>query len=168
MKNVILWTTFTAFLLGVFETAILSHIDFLPMLPDLVLILVVYIALYNGTAAGVIAGFLTGLIFDFLSLAPFGLHSFIFTLLGFLYGILYGKYNIRRLFFPLILGFSATILKAICLFFLRFLFGQTIQVYDMLSFPFWFETAFNACCAPLFFALFSLFPAAFETQEIRS
>ena len=112
MRKVILWTVAVAFLLGVFGTAILSHIQLLPALPDLILILVVYIALYNGTAAGITAGFFSGLIFDFLSLAPMGLHSFVFTVLGFLYGMLYGKYNVRRFFFPLILGLSATFLKA--------------------------------------------------------
>ena len=67
MRKVILWTVAAAFLLGVFGTAILSHIQLLPALPDLILILVVYIALYNGTAAGITAGFFSGLIFDFLS-----------------------------------------------------------------------------------------------------
>ena len=83
MRKVVLWTIAAAFLLGIFETAILSHIRFLPALPDLILILVVYIALHNGTVAGVTAGFFSGLIFDFLSLAPMGLHSFVFTVLGF-------------------------------------------------------------------------------------
>ena len=68
MRKVILWTVAAAFLLGVFETAILSHIQLLPALPDLILILVVYIALYNGTVVGIMAGVLSGLIFDFLSL----------------------------------------------------------------------------------------------------
>ena len=75
MKHVILWTAAAAFLLGIFETAILSHLRFLPVLPDLILILIVYTALYNGSAAGVIAGFFSGLIFDFLSLAPLGIYS---------------------------------------------------------------------------------------------
>ena len=79
MRKVILWTVAAAFLLGVFGTAILSHIQLLPALPGLILILVVYIALYNGTAAGITAGFFSGLIFAFLSLAPMGLHSFVFT-----------------------------------------------------------------------------------------
>ena len=136
MRKVILWTVAAAFLLGVFGTAILSHIQLLPALPDLILILVVYIALYNGTAAGITAGFFSGLIFDFLSLAPMGLHSFVFTVLGFLYGMLYGKYNVRRFFFPLILGLSATFLKAGILLVLRVLFGQSIQVYTLLAVPF--------------------------------
>lgn len=166
MKRIVLWTVAAAFLLGVFETAILSHIQLLPALPDLILILVVYIALYNGTVAGITAGFFSGLIFDFLSLAPFGLHSFILTLLGFLYGHLYRKYNIRRFLFPFLLGLAATLLKAALVFVLRFLFGQGIQVYDILSLPFWFEAAVNALCAPLLFALLGLFPTAFEIREV--
>ena len=166
MRKVILWTIAAAFLLGVFETAILSHIQLLPALPDLILILVVYIALYNGTVAGITAGFFSGLIFDFLSLAPMGLHSFTFTVLGFLYGMLYGKYNVRRFFFPLILGLSATFLKAGILFVLHVLFGQSIQVYNLLAAPFWIEVAENALCAPALFMLLSLFPNAFDIREL--
>ena len=166
MRKVILWTVAAAFLLGVFETAILSHIRFLPALPDLVLILVVYIALHNGTVAGITAGFFSGLIFDFLSLAPMGLHSFVFTALGFLYGILYRKYNVRRFFFPLILGLSATFLKAGILLVLHVLFGQGIQVYNLLAVSFWIEVVENALCAPLLFMLLGVFPNAFEIREL--
>ena len=166
MRKVILWTITAAFLLGVFETAILSHIQFLPALPDLILILVMYIALYNGILAGITAGFFSGLIFDFLSLAPMGLHSFVFTVLGFLYGMLYGKYNVRRFFFPLVLGLSATFLKAGILFILNVLFGQSIQVYALFAVPFWIEIAENALCAPLLFALLGAFPNAFEIREL--
>lgn len=166
MKRIILWTVAAAFLLGVFETAILSHIRFLPALPDLILILVVCIALHNGTVAGIIAGFLAGLIFDFLSLAPLGLHSFVFTVLGFLYGMLYRKYNIRRFFFPFILGLSASFLKAGILFILNMLFGPSIQVYNILAVPFWAEATENALCAPFLFAVIGLFPNAFERGEL--
>ncbi len=166
MRKVILWTVAAAFLLGVFETAILSHIRFLPALPDLILILVVYIALHNGTVAGITAGFFSGLIFDFLSLAPMGLHSFVFTALGFLYGILYRKYNVRRFFFPLILGLSATFLKAGILLVLHVLFGQGIQVYNLLAVSFWIEVVENALCAPLLFMLLGVFPNAFEIREL--
>ena len=166
MRKVILWTVAAAFLLGVFETAILSHIRFLPALPDLILILVVYIALHNGTVAGITAGFFSGLIFDFLSLAPMGLHSFVFTALGFLYGIVYRKYNVRRFFFPLILGLSATFLKAGILLVLHVLFGQGIQVYNLLAVSFWIEVVENALCAPLLFMLLGVFPNAFEIREL--
>lgn len=166
MRKVILWTLAAAFLLGVFETAILSHIRLLPVLPDLILILVVYIALHNGTITGITAGFLSGLIFDFLSLAPMGLHSFVFTVLGFLYGLLYRKYNVRRFFFPLILGISATFFKTGIIWILHVLFGQSIQVYDLLAVSFWIEVAENALCTPPLFMLFGVFPIAFEIREL--
>jgi rod shape-determining protein mreD len=166
VRKVILWALAAAFLLGVFETAILSHIRLLPALPDLILILVVYIALYNGAVAGITAGFLSGLIFDFLSLAPMGLHSFVFTVLGFLYGLLYRKYNVSRFFFPLILGLSATLFKAGILLLLHVLFGQSIQIYNLLAASFWIEVAENALCAPPLFILLGLFPNAFEIREL--
>lgn len=166
MRKIVLWTIATSFLLGVFETAILSHIQLLPALPDLILILVLYIALHNGTVAGMTAGFFSGLIFDFLSLAPMGLHSFVFTVLGFLCGILYRKYNVHRFFFPLILGLVATFLKVGILFILNILFGQSIQVYNLLSISFWIEAAANALCVPVLFILFGLFPNAFEIREL--
>lgn len=164
MRKIVLWTVFAAFLLSVFETAVLSHIRFLPVVPDFLLLLVVYSALYNGTVAGIAVGFSVGLVFDFLSLAPLGLHSWIFTVLGFLYGSLHRKYNVHRFFFPLLLGLSATFLKAGLLFLLRVLFGQSIQVYSLLTLPFWIELAENAVCAPLLFALVGVFPSLFERE----
>ena len=166
MRKVILWTVAAAFLLGVFETAILSHIQLLPALPDLILILVVYIALYNGTVVGIMAGFLSGLIFEFLSLAPMGLHSFVFTVLGFLSGMLYRKYNIRRFFFPFVLGLSATFLKMGVLFILNVLFGKSIQVYNLFAASSWIEVTENAFCAPLLFLLLGSFPNAFEVRKL--
>lgn len=164
MRKVVLWTVLVAFLLCVFETAILSHIRFLPAVPDFLLLLVAYSALHNGTVTGVTVGFLVGLVFDFLSLAPIGLHSWIFTVLGFLYGTLYRRYNIRHVFFPLLLGLSATLLKAGLVFLLHVLFGNSIQVYNLLTPPFWFEVIENAVCAPFLFVLFGVFPTAFERE----
>lgn len=166
MRKVFLWTTCAAFLLGVFETAVLAHVRFLPAVPDLILILVLYSALYNGTLTGITVGFFSGLIFDFLSLAPMGLHSWVFTVLGFLYGKLYLRYNIRRFFFPLILGSSATVLKAGILFLLHVLFGQSIQTYTLLTTPLWIEVIENAACAPLIFALAGIFPHAFIKENL--
>ena len=166
MRKVVLWTAAAAFSLGVFETAILSHIPFIRALPDFILLLVVYSALHNGTVIGVTAGFVSGLIFDFLSLAPMGLHSFVFTVLGFLYGMLYRKYNIQRFFFPFILGLSATFFKMGVLFLLKVLFGQSIQVYNVLALPFWIEVVENAFCAPLLFMVLGVFPNAFEIREL--
>ncbi|MGP1593782.1 MAG: rod shape-determining protein MreD [Treponema sp.] len=167
MKHVIWWTLIAAFLFSVFDTAVLSHIDALIMRPDLILLLVLYSAVTNGSIPGMITGFFSGLLFDFLSLAPFGLHSCIFTCVGFLYGYVYKKYNIRTIFFPCLFGITATVLKAAVIFCLRFLFGEIIHVYSIVSFSFWFEAILNTLCAPLMFLLLRLFPSAFEIGEYK-
>ncbi len=157
MKRSIVWILPVAFLIGIFQTAVLSHIHFLPALPDLILLLVVYVAFTYGTVAGVCSGFCAGLLFDFLSMSPFGLHSFIFTALGFIYGLLYGKYNVQAPLFSYVFGFTGTLLKAFLLLLLYFLFGKIIHVYDFHAGVFWFEAGFNTILAPLFFFVCNLF-----------
>ena len=162
MKYVVLWTLIAAFVFSVFDAAVLSHIEALIVRPDIILLLVVYSAASNGSVVGVTAGFFAGMFFDFLSLAPLGLHAFIFTCAGFLYGLAHKKYNIRPLFFPCVFAGSASVLKALLIFLLRFLFGEIIHVYSMVSFLFWLEVVLNMLCAPFIFWLLRLFPHAFE------
>lgn len=50
--------------------------------PDLVLAAVVCWALLRGPSAGALSGFLAGIALDLLSGAPFGVHTFVTTLVG--------------------------------------------------------------------------------------
>ncbi len=159
MKHMLIWTLPAAFLLGIFQTAVLSHIQFLPALPDLILLLVIYTAFTYGTVQGIISGFFSGLMFDFLSISPFGLHAFIFTSIGFMYGLLYGKYNVQAALFPYFFGFLGTCFKAVIVMVLYFLFGSIIHIYDLNSSVFWFEAGINTILAPIFFFLCNLFHA---------
>ena len=54
------------------ETSILSNISFLPAVPDLALICVLYFSFLNGKNYGQVSGFLSGLLLDFLSGSPLG------------------------------------------------------------------------------------------------
>ncbi len=162
MKRVIFWTVPAAFLLAIFQTAVLSHIRFFQALPDFILLLVIYAAFSGGTIEGVISGFLAGLLFDFLSLSPFGLHAFIFTALGFVYGLFHEKYNVRVVIFLCAFGFLGTVLKAVLFILLHFLFGSVVHVYDFHSGIFWFETGLNTLLAPLFFFLCRLFHSGIQ------
>ena len=57
---------------AVFESAVLSNITFLPAIPDISLICVVFIALHNGKIYGESSGFFSGLFLDFLGACPLG------------------------------------------------------------------------------------------------
>ena len=60
---------------SVFEAAVLSNIVFLPALPDLSLICVLFFSINNGKIIGETTGFVSGLFLDFLSACPIELSS---------------------------------------------------------------------------------------------
>lgn len=165
MKKVILWTSLSVFFITLLKTAIFSHISFFTVLPDLVLLTVIYIAISNGALTGLTCGFIAGLLADFLSAAPIGLHSFIFTLTGYLIGKFYGVYNLNKVIFPCVLGGIGFLFKVILLFVLKILFGQNIHTYDVFSINFALETAVNIVFTPFVFLFFNLFPQVFILTE---
>ena len=61
MKKVILWTSLSVFFITLLQTAIFSHISFFTVLPDFILLTVIYIAISNGSLTGLICGFIAGL-----------------------------------------------------------------------------------------------------------
>ncbi|EFW37485.1 rod shape-determining protein MreD [Treponema phagedenis F0421] len=165
MKKPVFFSVLVAFFLGVFETSILAYFSLLPVSPDLVLVLILYLAIYNGSRVGIWTGFFSGLAIDFLSISPIGLHSFTFTLIGYLVGKLYDRYNLNKFFVPIVLAFSATLIKAALFFVLHLLFGTNIKVYNVLGLNFWIEVGINALCAPILFGLLNIFPTVFQFRE---
>lgn len=75
---------FTAVLL---QTSVLSRLSFLGARPDLVLVVVVCLALSNGPAVGMLAGFGGGLVLDALSDHVLGLLALVFCVIGYFAGI---------------------------------------------------------------------------------
>ena len=75
------WITIICILLvaALLETALLSNIIFLPAVPDLLLLIVLYLSVYNGSLTGETAGFVSGLMLDFLTAAPLGLNCLLRT-----------------------------------------------------------------------------------------
>jgi rod shape-determining protein MreD len=161
MGRVVLWTSFTVFFFALLQAAILSNLAFLPALPDLVLLVIVYVSFMNSTATGMTTGFISGILLDFLSASPVGLNAFTKTLVGYITGKFSGSFNLDRVLTPALMGFSATVLKALITWVLSFFFGPDLIVYRLTGSVFWLEAILNAVCAPLVFALLSRFPALF-------
>jgi len=165
MGRTILWTSFIVLFFALFQAAILSNLMFLPVLPDLVLLVIVYVSFMNSSTTGVTVGFISGLLLDFLSAAPIGLNTFTKTLTGFIAGKFAGSFNLSKIIIPAAMGFCATVLKALTTLILSFFFGPSILVYNFAGSTFWLEILENTLCAPLIFGLLGLFSVLFIERQ---
>lgn len=148
---------FILLVLVLLETALLSNIVFLPAVPDLLLLVVLYISVHSGSLLGEASGFVSGFLLDFLTAAPLGLNCLLRTLLGFIIGLFHDILNISGFIIPALLALTATIAKAIIVEFISFFFPIGIITYDVLSFEFGMELLLNTILAPLMFSFLSLF-----------
>lgn len=141
----------------IFETAILSNMLFLPAVPDLLLIATLYLSVNNGKLFGVSSGFLSGLFLDFLSMSPFGLHSLMRTIIGYVAGSFNKTLNMEGIFLPFLIGFFATGLKVLLVFIISVFFPDSVVPYQLLSKSFLFEIAANSILTPIGFKFLNMF-----------
>jgi rod shape-determining protein MreD len=143
-------------ILLIVQTTWLDAIAIYSVLPDLALLAVIYISFKAHGLQGQITGFFAGLLQDGVSAAPLGLTALINTVLATLFNSLSGRFYIDKILMPILFGFSATIMKAIMLSLLSFIFKGKILSYDFLQPLIWIETAYNGILAPILFLLFGL------------
>lgn len=168
MIRLIAWSVGTSFLFSIVEMAVFVHVSYLSIMPDLVLLVVLFTSIHNGVVAGIWTGFIAGIIFDFLSISPFGLHSFVFTTIGFMVGKVQGRYHIDRVFAPAVLAGFAMIFKVGLVLVLRGVFGPNIQVYSVFSRQLWIEMTLNIVFVPFVFGLLNMFPTTFLYKMFSS
>lgn len=152
------------------QTAILSNRHALPVVPDILLLVVLYIGFHNGSTAGETSGFFSGLLLDFLSAAPLGLNALVRTIIGFLSGFFYQSLETTGIIVPLISGFAATIAKALVIRAVSFFYPDSIVTYSFFSSVLWYECLFNTLCAPLvfrFLSFFTIFVKNFKTESMN-
>jgi len=141
---------------ALFESAILSNLVMVPAIPDFLLLMVVYLSVQNGRLYGTSIGFVSGLFIDFLSLCPFGLHSLLNTIIGYVAGFFHKTLNINGIILPMLLGAIATLVKALVLFVIS-LFYPAIKAYSLFSIPFLGELILNSLFTPLVFSFLGFF-----------
>ncbi len=123
------------------------------VVPDLSLVVLIWVSYRNGLVEGPAAGFLSGLAEDFLSASPLGFHAFIKTAVAACAALLHGTFYIDKLLLPIALGFAGTLAKAIAAGALFLVFGSKIHIYSILERGLWVEAAYNGLIAPLVFLL---------------
>jgi rod shape-determining protein MreD len=159
-KTVIKKLIFTLFLIliaALLQSTLFFRLSIRHAVPDIALIILVFVSYVNGKLSGQITGFFGGLLLDFISFSPLGLNMFVRTVIGYLTGLLSGMFFLDKLFLPAVLCAGATFLKAGILVVLNLLFSDAVPVYSFSTSTFWIELALNSVLAPFLFALFNLF-----------
>jgi rod shape-determining protein MreD len=139
----------------------------LGVVPDLSLIVLIWLSYKNGSVEGPISGFLSGLAEDFISTSPLGFHAFVKTTVAAVAAILHGSFFIDRLLLPILLGVVGTIVKAIGVGALYLVFGSSIRAYSFVGRVLWVEAAYNGLLAPIVFLALSPLSRLLVTERGR-
>ncbi len=130
--------------------------------PDIIFIVIVYMAYNFGSFYGETTGFIAGLLHDAISNSPLGLLAFPKMMLGYAVGF-FGRSVFRQNILTIaLLIFLSSLLKGVVTLFLGYLF-HTASVSSVITiiFP---ESFYNALLAP---PLFFLFDKLFEKELAR-
>ena len=150
-------STLILFILAMVETAILSNFSFLPAVPDLVLLASIYIVMMNGKTAGVIIGFTSGLILDFITGCPFGYNCLLRTIICYFAGFFNKNLNFRGIFIPFLIGLCGTFAKVFITWLISLFYPNTVVTYSMISISFFTELLLISFLAPVIFKIVGCF-----------
>lgn len=114
-----------AFLL---QVTVLDRVSLFGAKPDLVLIGVVFFALFLGEGAGLECGLVAGILEDIFALDFFGINTFILSLVGFLMGVMNTKFVKESPAAQFLLIFSSAIFSASCHFVLVSRFSKGLDL----------------------------------------
>ena len=140
----------------VVQSTLLHWVAIHGVIPDLGLIILVFVAIRRGSMTAQLSGFATGLIEDVLSLSPLGFHALIRTVVGFLYGLTVGSIFVDPILMPVLLTIIATLFKALISSLLVSFLSIPAEGFSVFTGPLWIEMGYNAVLAPFLFALLSL------------
>jgi len=167
MIRSILFSSILLIVSGIVQSTWFGAISVFGAIPDLSLVILVWLAYKNGPVEGPVSGFIAGFAEDCISASPLGFHAFVKTFVAAMAGLLHGSFYIDRIFLPLVMGFLATILKAVGAGFLVLLFGVKMQTYNFLDRILWVEAVYNGLIAPLVFLLLGLLKKVLVSETDR-
>lgn len=167
MLKMMSFSTLIIICLAMIETTILSNIMFLPAIPDMVLLAAVYVAMMNGRSFGVVIGFISGLILDWMTGSPFGYNCLLRTIICYGAGFFCGTLNFKGFFIPVLIGLGATFLKVFITWLMTLFYPNTVLNYNIISMNFFFELLFNSILCPVIFKILSCFDKHLSLKNSR-
>ena len=157
MVRSIIWTVIFSIAATILQSTLIPKIAFFGVIPDIALCVLVFSAYVNGSMAGQVSGFFSGLFYDFITPAPIGMNCLVRTIIGALTGIFKGQFFLDIFFLPMILCILATIIKALIIFIVHLIIGPAMPTFSLFKSVFWIETGLNALSAPVLFLLLKHF-----------
>lgn len=155
MTTSILASTAIGSILLFIQTTWLRNGLFWGVIPDLALLLILWVSYNNKGLEGCITAFLSGIVCDLLSSAPLGYTSFLYILPAYAVSFARKVVDMDRFILPVLLGFSSTLLKGVASMMLALIFGrELVDSYSFGDLRFWVEAALNGALAAPFFFLF--------------
>ena len=161
-------STFILLCAVILESSILSNINFIYIVPDLVLICSIYFSLLNGKLYGETTGFISGALLDFITGVPFGFNCIFRTIIGYVYGLFAKNVIISGFILPMICVAIGTFAKSLMIRLLSLLFPN-VQIYvaGIISYDFLFEFIENIVLAPVVFKFLSFFRKSLAVKSIK-
>jgi rod shape-determining protein MreD len=144
-----------AFLLAIVQSTWLDVVSVAGAIPDISLLVILWISYRNSRGEGPAAGFLSGIATDFISSAPIGYNAFVTTFAAYLASLLQGSIRLDRIILPFMLAVGGTLAKALGATALSLLFGSGKVFAPSFAEPrIWVEVLYNGLLAPpVFLAL---------------
>ena len=153
MTSVTLYGSLAMIGITVLQSTLLRFVEIAGVAPDLVLIVLIFVANRNGSMTGQITGFVAGVVLDLVGLSPLGFHAVIYTLIGALFGVTRGKMFVDPIFTPVILALVAMVMKGLLALLISVLFSTVSVRGQLFSSAYAIEMIYTALLGPLAFGL---------------
>ncbi len=87
------------------QTSVFPFFQIFGVVPNIVLILVVFVAVMNGSTSAMVVGFVCGLLIDAMYGTTLGIYAFFYMMIGYVNGYLHVLFFAEASFLPLVLVF---------------------------------------------------------------
>ena len=135
------------------QSTVMSFIAIYDIIPDLVMVIVIFISLKTGSLKGEISGFAGGLLIDFLSLAPLGFHCIIYAVVGFITGLTEKNVSTESILTQFLFIMIGLVCKYLISSLIIVVFSVETTSFFLMGRHFFLELAYTILITPLIFAV---------------
>lgn len=158
MNKRVLVVSITSVLLLILMSFFGSYIAFQGVSPNIVLIVLVFFSIKNGSFSGMIAAAVMGVTQDFMANTPFGFYVILYVTVAYIFGKARNKVFLDPLFLPMFLTAGGTILLILTNLFLNFIFTISIGYGEFFTNDTLISLIYHSVLAPIVFKILDSIP----------